>query len=260
VRPLNLARAAALLALAVLPSCSAGTSSPRSAAASPTASPTPTASATPTPAPTPTASADPCGGRLPAGSTVAVVGDSYTTGIATAGGQGAKGWPALLAQQTGWHVVLDAVVGAGYVAPGFDGVGYHGPTFVDLVKRVPAQHPDLVIVFGSLNDVGRTGAAYGRAVDGVLAAAARTGARVVVATTFWTDDSPSAELLAMRDTTRQATARVRCAAFVDPLAERWFGTAYKGLIAEDGEHPTDAGHERLAQLWRTDLQRLGIAP
>lgn len=226
-------------------------------------SPAPSAAATATPTPTPTVDAAGCRlhAKLPAGSVVSVIGDSYTTGERSKGGVGEKGWPAILARRTGWTVFKDAQGASGYRSQGFTGKYYDGLVYKEQVAKLPAQRPDLVIVFGSSNDIGHLKEpGFDKDVAATLQAvrAAAPEAYVVVATTFWGYDDPPAELLRIRDIQKQATADLGCADFLDPIADAWIGQRYHFLIVPGDDHPTDAGHVRLADLWQRDLTRLGF--
>jgi hypothetical protein len=241
--------------------CSSGTTETGRTPATAATTPTPTAS--PTPSATPTVDADGCPYRrpLPTGSVVSVIGDSYTTGEPGKGGIGAKGWPAILAKRTGWTVFKDAQGASGYLSKGFTGKAYDGLIYLDQVRKLPAQHPALVIVFGSDNDLGHTGPPYfvdkvRQTLEAVHQAAPQ--AYLVVATSFWEDDAPPPEMLYIRDVEKRETSRVPCAVFLDPIAENWFGAARKNLIVPNDDHPTDAGHVHLANLWQRDLRRLGL--
>ena len=196
------------------------------------------------------------------GSVVSVIGDSYTTGSPGKGGIGEKGWPSILARRQGWTVHKDAQGASGYLSQGFTGKAFDGLLFIDQVRKLPAQDPDLVIVFGSDNDRGHTeGPWYERKVRETLAAvkAAAPDAYLVVATTFIHADEPSPELDLIRDVEQRETARIPCAVFVDPMAEAWMGTKHADLIYPHDDHPTDAGHLHLANLWERDLRRLHLA-
>ena len=255
-----------LLPLLLVAAC---TSTGTAAAPSPTPSPTrtpvvTTAPPSPAPKPVPTTGADGCRIRrpLPRGSVVSVIGDSYTTGEPGKGGVGAKGWPAILARRTGWTVYKDAMGASGYLSKGFTGKAYDGPIYLDQTKKLAAQKPDLVIVFGSANDLRHTEPPY--FVDYVrrtLQAVRREApqAYVVVATSFWYDDQPPDEMLYIGQVEKAEVKRLGCAVFLDPIAEKWFGDAYRYLFYPHNDHPTDAGHLRLADLWQRDLQRLGLA-
>ncbi len=254
-----------LLSVLLAAGCSAG-------AATATVTPTPTPvvttvvpspTASPTPKPVPTFDANGCRIRrpLPPGSVVSVIGDSYTTGEPGKGGVGAKGWPAILARRTGWTVHKDAQGASGYLSKGFTGKYYDGLIYLDQTKKLRAQHPDLVIVFGSANDLRHTEPPY--FVDYVrrtLQAVRREApnAYVVVATSFWYDDHPPQEMLYIGQVEKAEVKRLGCAVFLDPIAESWFGDRYRYLFVPNNDHPTDAGHLRLADLWQRDLGRLGL--
>ncbi|MGW5072978.1 SGNH/GDSL hydrolase family protein [Rhodococcus sp. NPDC004095] len=75
---------------------------------------------------------------------VAVVGDSYSAGV-----QNRVVWPTLMAEHTGWEVSNFALPGTGYVA---DGAG--GQAFTYQVDRARAAAPDVIVIFGGLEDAG----------------------------------------------------------------------------------------------------------
>lgn len=173
---------------------------------------------------------------------VSIIGDSYTEGSAmnTAG----LAWPSLIAERTGWTVDVHAIGGSGYVATNPDREPA-GSTFVTRAGDVdPAA--SVVIFLGSRND--SSGNELSAATVGGINAAmqAAPNAAVVVVGPPWTDSEPSEEILATRDTLR-AAAEAAGAAWVDPIDQGWFPTG-SGLIGEDGVHPNDAGHARLADL------------
>ena len=62
----------------------------------------------------------------------------------------------------------------------------------------------------------------------------------------WPTADPPAAVVRIRDALRYQ-AGVAGAVFVDPIAEHWF-VGRPGLIGADGVHPTDKGHEYLADM------------
>ena len=79
-----------------------------------------------------------------------------------------------------------------------------------------------------------------------LARATAPGAKLLVIGPPWpTADVPPA-VLQIRDVLGMQ-AGMAGATFIDPIAERWF-VDRPDLIAPDGVHPTDAGHDYLAGL------------
>ncbi|MGY1716382.1 SGNH/GDSL hydrolase family protein [Geodermatophilus sp. SYSU D01106] len=171
---------------------------------------------------------------------LAVYGDGYSAGSAL-GGQGATGWPALVAAGTGAELRLTAAARAGYAA-----VGATGQDFAGLVTSAPVPDATVTVVFGSRND-------YGQPLATVSAGAAATlqtlrqaapETELVVVGPAWSDADVPAELLEVRNAVEEAAGAVD-ATFVDPLEAGWFSEP-AGLIAPDGVSPTDAGHAFIA--------------
>jgi lysophospholipase L1-like esterase len=176
---------------------------------------------------------------------IAVIGDSYTTGT-DEGGRGPKAWTArawrTLAHE-GVQVVADVASegGAGY------GVrGNHGSVFEDLTAR--AVHPDdaLVVFFGSRNDEGVDPLRLAGVAHDTFALARRTtpSAKLLVIGPPWPTADVPEWVLQIRDILDAQAVGVG-AAFVDPIADRWF-VGRPDLIGPDGVHPNDAGHAYLA--------------
>jgi lysophospholipase L1-like esterase len=176
---------------------------------------------------------------------VAVIGDSYTTGT-DEGGLGPRSWTALawhtLAQR-GVRIAPDVAAEgrAGYGVP-----GDHDSIFEDLTARAVRPDDALVVFFGSRND---------QPVDpGLLAEKAREtfeltrrfapSAKFLVIGPPWPTADVPGPMLVIRDVLN-AAARAAGATFVDPIGDRWFVDRPE-LIGPDGVHPTDAGHQYLA--------------
>jgi len=189
--------------------------------------------------PSATESAEPADDEGPP--VVAVYGDSYSAGSGE-GGNGAAGWPAIVAGRLEADVRLHADPGAGYVAAG--GAG----TFLDQVQASPEPDADVVVVFGSRND---TGAPVQQIEDQATATydavrAESPAATLVVIGPAWSDAAVPADTLLARDAVR-AAAETAGVAFVDALADGWFFGRLE-LIGGDAIHPTDEGHVYLADL------------
>ncbi|TVS83123.1 Rv0518 family GDSL lipase [Mycobacterium helveticum] len=189
---------------------------------------------------------------------VAVIGDSYTTGT-DEGGLGPYSWTArvwrTLAVQ-GVRIAPDVAAEgrAGYVV-----LGDHGSVFGDLTALAVQPDDALVVFFGSRNDQGADpGMLAARSHDTFeLARRLAPAARLLVIGPPWpTADVPEA-ILQIRDVLN-VEARAVGAAFVDPIGDRWF-VGRPDLIGPDGVHPTDAGHEyladKIAPLIRMQLPR-----
>lgn len=178
---------------------------------------------------------------------VAVVSDSYTTGTEE-GGLGPRSWPArawqVLASE-GERIAPDVAAEkrAGYVRP-----GDHGSVFSDLTTRAVKADDALVVFFGSRNDEGVDPQLVGgKARDTFgLAHLRAPSARLLVIGPAWpTADAPD-WILRIRDVLF-AAALGAGATWVDPIAEHWF-VGRPDLIGADGVHPTDAGHQYLADM------------
>lgn len=210
--------------------------------------------AVPTPAPlaSPTLKVCRVGTYLPPGSVVSVIGDSYTTG------GGRERWPDAIARRTGWDVQVDGADGSSYQIGGYTGHDFSGPKFPDQVVRLAPQHPDLVIIMGSRNDMNHIEPPYPTIVQDTLRAIRRAVplTPVLVVGSFWPNSTPPDSLFRIHAILKAAAARISCSSFLDPIAEGWFAHP-EGLIGPDGEHPTVAGLRHVADLYQRDLTRLG---
>ena len=171
-----------------------------------------------------------------------VIGDSLSTGYATPGDPWTRQARTLFTVR-GQHVHItnDSENGAGYVAP-----GDNGNVFLDLVNRAVIAQAQIVVVFGSDNDVGQTG--VGPAITETLARVrdlAPSATLLVVGAPSVPAD-PGVELTGLRDTLATATAQVG-GHFVDPLTLGWFQGPAGRFVADDGEHPNADGEQYLAQ-------------
>jgi lysophospholipase L1-like esterase len=178
---------------------------------------------------------------------VAVVGDSYTTGT-DEGGLGPRAWTVRAWQALARQGVQVAADVASEGRAGYAVLGDHGSMFEDLTARAVHPNDGLVVFFGSRNDQG---------VDpGLLADKARSSfdlarriapsARLLVIGPPWPTADPPGEVLQVDDIISGQAAAVD-AAYVDPIAEHWF-VDRPDLIGPDGVHPTDAGHEYMAEM------------
>jgi len=178
---------------------------------------------------------------------VAVVSDSYTTGT-DEGGEGPRSWPARAWQilaQGGERIASDvgAEGRAGYVVR-----GDRGSVFEDLAAHGVKPDDALVVFFGSRNDQGVDPGMLAERARGTFDLARRLApsAKFLVIGPPWpTADVPPA-MFQIRDVLGAAAAAAG-AAFVDPIAERWF-VDQPDLIGADGVHPTDAGHQYMADM------------
>ncbi len=176
---------------------------------------------------------------------VAVIGDSYTTG-GDLGGLGPNGWTArawdeLAARRVPITADVGAEGGAGYGTR-----GNRGSLFEDLTARTVRPDDVLVVFFGSRNDLGVDPVQVSVLAYGTFQLARRTApsATFLIIGPPWPTADPPADVVRIRDAL-QYQAQLAGATFVDPIAERWF-VGMPELIGADGVHPTDAGHEYMA--------------
>ena len=177
---------------------------------------------------------------------IAVIGDSYTSG-SPQGGTGDKRWTAVvtgLLNSRGFAVTTDvgAEGGSGYVHGG----NHSGGVFADKIDAAVKPEDKVVVFFGSRND--------SRALEGQMAHAtceafrkaemAAPGAQLLVIGPPWVNASPPPSVLAARDIIRNRSQELGLH-FVDPIADGWF-VDRPDLIGSDGVHPTDAGHQYMA--------------
>lgn len=196
-------------------------------------------------APALSSAAPPAGQRTPPN--VDIIGDSYVGG-SDEGGYGAANWTKIVgsrfySESRPIDMNVIAVPGGGYITRGPDNV-----TFAEAAATKLRSTADLVLVFGSRND--------GKQDPGTMAAAATDlyakirerapHAKLIVVGPAWVNervpDSISTNTQAMA-----GAASTAGAAFVNPLSEGWFFGADAKLIGGDGVHPTDAGHQYMAE-------------
>lgn len=176
---------------------------------------------------------------------VAVLGDSYTGG-SEMGGLERNGW-ALLVQQR-LTEPMDPVTftvngrgGSGYVRPGTEKT-----TFVDQVPVTVRSDHDIVVFFGSRNDGTIPVAEAARLAYSEVRRITPTATLIVIGPA-WTNDAVPESIYRLRDQLAAETVAAG-GTFVDPLAEGWFFGPNSRLIGTDGVHPTDEGHQYMADL------------
>ncbi len=135
---------------------------------------------------------------------VATIGDSWVGGAASVPEMDL--WINRLALATGWEVGRFGQGGTGYVNPGASPKVAYGNAARS--AQVEAWKPDLIIVFGSLNDDAYSAATVGAAADALYAdlATRLPDTPVVVIGPPRTNSAPPAGRLANRDALRAASA------------------------------------------------------
>lgn len=171
----------------------------------------------------------------------AFLGDSYTTGWAGAG-IGKRGWPAIVSSAHGWRVVNRSVAGTGFVNP-----GWTGQPVRTRVAAVVKARPGIVFVAAGHNDRQFGRAATAKAATAVLHRLrdALPDAVIVVIGPIWGNGSPPDAIRGIRTELKRSATSID-AVFVDPIKDGWFAGAARRLILDDGIHPSNAGHRRIA--------------
>lgn len=178
---------------------------------------------------------------------VDIIGDSYVGG-SDEGGYGAANWTKIVgsrfyAESHPVDMNVTAVPGGGYLVRGPDKL-----TFAEAASTSLRSTADLVLVFGSRND-GKQ--------DATTMAAAATDlynkiherapqAKVIVVGPAWVNENVP-ENITSNSQAMSGAASAAGAEFVNPLSEGWFFGADSKLIGADGVHPTDAGHQYMAE-------------
>lgn len=195
---------------------------------------------------------------LPDDPTVLVFGDSWTYGSAAT--PPTLGYAYLLADLLHGTTVVDGVRGSGYQKPGLD-----GPDYGTRIRALDAGiAPDLIIIEGSINDRRENAEAFPAAVDAAWNALAATFPDVpIVVLGPAPHELPVGASTARIDQDLSRLAAERAWWYISPVRERWITPENYLQMIDVGvgrKHPTNAGHEMLAQRVTEALERFSTAP
>ena len=174
---------------------------------------------------------------------VVVIGDSLSTGFGT-GPQHA--WPNLISTSPRDDAPPLEIRNSAQNGSGYLNVGLTGTTFAWQVEQAVTPEADLVMFFGSVNDLHHDPAALEPVLAEIYAAARQRApqATLLVVGPPAYSALPEARHLAVRDLVkRQALAA--SARFVDPIAEGWLVEDLNRYVGPDGLHPTVEGNHHL---------------
>lgn len=183
--------------------------------------------------------------QAPETTSIAVIGDSYTGGSKEGGMEDVNWVPlaqyALSSKDRPVRIRAESAGGSGYV-----NVGPTGKVFSDLVAEAIRPGTDLIVFFGSRNDM-EEATLVGRAATSAFdeATAVSPSGELLVIGAPWVDSDVPQSITVVNTALKQATDGAG-GTFIDPVAEGWFFENPE-LIGSDGVHPTDAGHEYLAK-------------
>jgi acyl-CoA thioesterase I len=174
---------------------------------------------------------------------VVVIGDSLSTGYGTSPNQA---WPRLLQQghlpgKRPVQVTNAAENGSGYVVAGED-----GNTFSMEVQVAVGPDADVVVFFGSDNDLGADPEELREAAASAFAAASSQAPQAVLVAVgpLSGSEEPDPVLAGVRDSTASAAQNMGVQ-FIDPIADQWLSGRADVLLGPDGEHPSASGQKFL---------------
>lgn len=193
---------------------------------------------------------------------VVVIGDSMSTGFGTSA---TNAWPNLIATAPAddsmpLEILNNAQNGSGYL-----NVGVTGTTFAWQVEQGVTPEADLVVFFGSVNDLHHDPAELAAAIAEIYASAKERAPRatlLVVGPPAYSTP-PGTPYLAVGDAIKQE-ARAAGAIHVDPMAQGWFVDDVDRLVGPDGLHPSVEGQHYLREkieplILEALRQRSGVA-
>jgi lysophospholipase L1-like esterase len=174
---------------------------------------------------------------------VVVIGDSLSTGFGT-GPQHA--WPNLIATSPRDDAVPLEIHNASQNGSGYLNLGLAGTTFAWQVEQAVTPQADLVLFFGSVNDLRHDPADLAPVIAEIYASARRQAptATFLVVGPPANSARPEARRLALRDVVERA-AQAAGARFVDPIAEGWLVGDLERFVGPDGLHPSVEGNHHL---------------
>jgi len=179
--------------------------------------------------------------------TIAIVGDSFTTGT-DVGGLGPHNWVPLMTAQLerdGYSVntAVEAGGASGYTKP-----GYRNLTFAQMAKLVVTPSTNYVIIFGGFNDHVSASDELDTASSQLYAEVKKIAplATLIVIGPLLPDEDLAPKIIPVRDVLKK-NAQAAGVLFIDPIDESWFSDGNSKMISTDGIHPNDDGHQAMAK-------------
>lgn len=179
---------------------------------------------------------------------VAFLGDSYTEGSGEDSGVENR-WRSIYCRERGCTGLNFGVGGSGYVQAGHDGT-----VFADRIDAIVSASPQMVIIAGGANDMSSDPSQRSDAADAVVGrlAAELPEAQIVLFSPFWWGQI-SDNVNEFRDSLR-SIAENHQVHYLD--VTELFVDDPEALLGEDGVHPTDEGHEHIAEYLLTELPEI----
>lgn len=183
-----------------------------------------------------TATAGAAGDGAPRRTVAVAIGDSITQGRGLAPDEA---WPILVARERGWTMTNLGTSGAGFRA-----LGASGEAFAAQIDGAIALHPQIVLIGGSDNDIGKSQGLRLLAVTDSDMHRLRYGLphATIIAISVIAPKASDTQITEIDARVAVTTALVRgiYLGIGDPLGGR------AGMLQGDGEHPTAAGQAAIA--------------
>jgi hypothetical protein len=174
---------------------------------------------------------------------VVVIGDSLSTGLGTSP---KRAWPKLLQSvplpdKRAVEIFNAAENGSGYLATGVE-----GDTFRMEVQAAVTPATDVILFFGSDNDMGADPEELKAAVASTFDAASSLApkATLVAIGPLSGGEGPD-QVLAEVCSSEASAAQDMGVKFIDPIADHWLSDRADVLLGPDGEHPSARGQKFL---------------
>jgi acyl-CoA thioesterase-1 len=176
---------------------------------------------------------------------VVVIGDSMSTGFGTSADDA---WPHLIATTPRGDSMPLEIRNTAQNGSGYLNVGITGSTFAWQVEQAVTPDADLVVFFGSVNDLHHDPTELAAVIAGIYASAKERAphATLLVVGPPAYSTRPEPRLLALRDAVKQE-AQAAGAIYVDPISQGWFVGDVDRLVGPDGLHPSVEGEHYLRE-------------
>lgn len=185
---------------------------------------------------------------------VVVIGDSLSTGLGTSPKQA---WPKLLQSvplpgKRAVRIINAAENGSGYLATGVD-----GDTFRMEVQAAVTPATDVILFFGSDNDMGADPEELKAAVTSTFDAASSLApkATLVAIGPLSGSEGPD-QVLADVCSSDAFAAQNMGVKFIDPVGDHWLSDRADVLLGPDGEHPSAKGQKFLRDKMKRILSAI----
>lgn len=179
---------------------------------------------------------------------VIAIGDSFTGGSPAGGSRGTpQNWVAVAAAQLRSEGFNLAPYERGIGGSGYVHVGPEKKVFGDRVPEMLNEKTDVVVFFGSINDMSEPIDVVKATADKVFtdARAKAPNAKFIIVGPAWMNPNVPDAVFNIRDVLAGLAVK-HGADWVDPVADKWFFDR-PDLKGKDSTHPTDEGHAYMAE-------------